>query len=119
MLVAAGIGWWLLPAWGLTGMALAVTAGLCTGAVLPVIQMWVEEGLNPFAAPSGRTIVVTSGIAAVGAALAHGANAMPDAAALSAGLALMLGATWAACRFALPPGDREALGKTGRALRLI
>lgn len=118
MVVAAAVGWLLLPAWGLTGMAIAVTAGLCTGAILPVFQMAWDEGLTPFAAPFARTMAVTLGIALAGAALAYLANALPDAAALVAGLALMLGATWAACRFALSHDDRQALGKTGRALRL-
>ena len=119
MVVAAAVGWLLLPDWGLTGMAIAVTAGLCTGAILPVFQMGWDEGLTPFAAPFARTMAVTLGIALAGAALAYLANALPDAAALAAGLALMLGATWAACRFALSRDDRLALGKTGRALRLV
>jgi O-antigen/teichoic acid export membrane protein len=119
MIVAAIVGWWLLPAWGLTGMAIAVTAGLCVGATLPVIQMWYDEGLTPFAPPFARMILVTLGVALAGAVLAYLANALPDALALAAGLILMLGATWAACRFALPHADRLALGKTGRALRLV
>ena len=119
MVVAGGVGWYLLPDWGLTGMAIAVTAGLCVGAILPVIQMAYGEGLNPFTAPYGRTILVALAIAVTGAALAHAANALPDAAALASGLALMLGAAWAACRLALPLSDRQALGKTARALRLV
>lgn len=119
MVVAAGIGWLLLPDWGLTGMAIAVTAGLSTGAILPIFQMWFDERLTPFAAPFTRTIAVTLGIAVTGALAAHLANRLPDAAALAAGFALMLGATWAACRFALSHDDRLALGKTGRALRLV
>lgn len=119
MVVAGGVGWYLLPDWGLTGMAIAVTAGLCVGAILPVIQMGYGEGLNPFTAPYGRTILVALAIAVTGAALAHAANALPDAAALASGLALMLGATWAACRLALPHSDRQALGKAARVLRLV
>lgn len=118
MLVAALVGWWLLPEAGLTGMAIAVTSGLCVGAVLPVFQMWYDEGLTPFAAPFARTSAVTMLIASGGAALAHIANALPDAAALAAGMMLMLAASWLACRFALPHSDRLALGKTGKALRL-
>lgn len=118
MLVALAVGWLLLPDWGLTGMALAVTSGLCVGAILPVVQMWYDEGLSPFAWPFMRTMALTLAIALTGAVLAHFANGLPDAIALACGLVLMLGATWSACRFALPHGDRLALGKTGRALRL-
>lgn len=117
--VAALVGWALLPDWGLTGMALAVTSGLCVGAILPVIQMWYDEGLSPFGPPFARTMTVTLGVAASGAVLAHFANRLPDAAALTSGLVLMLAAIWAACRFGLPHQDRLALGKTGRALRLV
>jgi len=119
MAVAAVVGWFLLPAGGLTGMAIAVTCGLCVGAILPVIQMAYDEGLTPFAAPFARTMAVTLGIALAGATLAHLANALPDAAALVTGALLMLATTWTACRFALPRADRVALGKTGRALRLV
>jgi O-antigen/teichoic acid export membrane protein len=119
MVVAAAVGWWLLPEWGLTGMAIAVTSGLCIGALLPVIQLWRDEGLSPFTQHFGRTFGVTVVVATVGATLAWLANLLPDAAALVATLVLMLGAIWTACRFALPHQDRLALGKTGRALRLV
>jgi O-antigen/teichoic acid export membrane protein len=118
MVVAAIAGRLLLPEWGLTGMALAVTAGLCTGAVLPMVQMAHDEGLTPFAPPFARTTLIAALVAAVGAVLAHFATALPDALAIASALVLMLGATWTACRFGLPAGDRAAMGKTGRALRL-
>jgi O-antigen/teichoic acid export membrane protein len=119
MLVAAAAGWMLLPDWGLTGMALAVTAGLCIGAILPVIQMWYDEGLSPFGPPFARTMAITLIISAIGAALAHFANLLPAAAALTAGLLLLLASSWCSIRLALPLADRIALGKTGRALRLV
>lgn len=119
MIVAVIVGWFLLPEWGLTGMAIAVTAGLCTGAVLPVIQMWYDEGLTPFSDHSGRTLAITIGVAVVGAALAWLSNFLPDLISVPLTIALMLGSTWVACRFALPYEDRQALGKLGRALRLV
>lgn len=119
MIVAAIAGWYLLPEWGLTGMAIAVTAGLCTGAILPVIQMWFDEGLTPFGASFARTFTVALLVAVAGAAIAHFANLLPDEIALPIVLGLVLGTTWAACRFALPRGDRQALGKLGRTLRLV
>lgn len=119
MVVAVLAGWLLLPEWGLTGMALAVTAGLCVGAILPVFQMWFDEGLSPFSDHFARTFVVALSIALVGAGFAYAANLLPDVIAVPVAIMLMLAATWAACRYALPLADREALGKTGRALRLV
>jgi O-antigen/teichoic acid export membrane protein len=119
MVVAAAVGWWLLPEWELTGMAIAVTSGLATGAILPVIQLWRDEGLSPFSLHFGRTFWITLMVAGAGAGLAWLTNMLPDALALALVIGLMLGAIWLACRFALPHEDRLALGKTGRALRLV
>lgn len=119
MIAAAIVGYALLPEWGLTGMAIAVTTGLCIGAILPVVQMWFDEGLTPFTGPFLRTISVTVLVALAGAVVAHLANLLPDEIALPLVLAIMLAATWFACRFALPLEDRCALGKLGRTLRLV
>lgn len=119
MVVAVIVGWLLLPEWGLTGMAIAVTAGLCTGAILPVFQMWWDERLSPLSDHFGRTIAVTIAVALAGAALAWLANLLPDELAIPVILLLMLGSTWLACRFALTREDRLALGKLGRTLKLV
>ncbi|MGX7926149.1 lipopolysaccharide biosynthesis protein [Tsuneonella sp. HG094] len=119
MVVAVIVGRLLLPEWGLTGMAIAVTSGLCTGAVLPVFQMWFDEGLTPLNDHFGRTFVVTVTVSTVFAAIAFASNLLPDLVSVPLTLVLMLAATWTACRFALPLHDREALGKTGRALKLV
>lgn len=119
MVVAVVVGWLLLPEWGLTGMAIAVTSGLCTGALLPVVQMWFDEGLTPFSDHSARTFAVTLAVGAAGATLAWLANLLPDLISVPLTIVLMLGATWVACRFALPLQDRIALGKLGRVLRLV
>ncbi|MFA9201289.1 MAG: lipopolysaccharide biosynthesis protein [Cypionkella sp.] len=119
MVVAVVVGLALLPEWGLTGMAVAVTAGLCTGAILPVFQMWWDEGLSPFSDHFGRTVAVTLAVAVAGAGLAWLANLLPDELAIPTILVLMLGSTWLACRYGLPREDRLALGKTGRALKLV
>jgi O-antigen/teichoic acid export membrane protein len=119
MVVAVIVGWLLLPEWGLTGMAIAVTAGLCTGAILPVFQMWFDEGLTPFSDHFARTFSVTVVISAGFATLAFLSNLMPDVVSVPLALVLMLAATWTACRYALPQAHREALGKLGRTLRLV
>lgn len=118
MVVAASVGTLILPEWGLTGMAIAVTAGLCTGAILPVIQMWHDEGLSPFGEGFTRTFTVTLVVSFGFATIAFLSNLLPDLVSVPLTVVLMLAATWTACRFALPLEDRQALGKTGRALRL-
>ncbi len=119
MIVAVLVGWLLLPEWGLTGMAIAVTAGLVTGAVLPVIQMWFDEGLKPFTDHSTRTIAISLAVATGGATLGWIGNLLPDLLSVPLTIVLMLGSTWVACRFALPREDLLALGKLGRVLRLV
>ncbi|WP_188644246.1 hypothetical protein [Tsuneonella deserti] len=81
--------------------------------------MWYDEGLSPLSDHSIRTFGVTIAVAAVAGALAYACNLLPDAVALGVVILLMLGATWTACRFALPHSDRLALGKMGRTLRLV
>ncbi len=117
--VAIATGWLLLPAGGLTGMAVAVTAGLVTGAMLPVLQLWAEDGLHPFAAPFARMFGISLIIGVIFAGATRLTMGWPVAIALPLSLVLLLLATWLACRFALPLGDRAALGKTGRALKLV
>jgi O-antigen/teichoic acid export membrane protein len=119
MLVAVAVGWMLLPEWGLTGMAISVTAGLCTGAILPVFQMWFDEGLNPFSRRFGKTLAIALLVAGGGATLGWLSNLLPDELAVPLIVALMLASTWVACRYALPREDRLALGKLGRALKLV
>lgn len=118
MVVAVLVGRLLLPDWGLTGMAIAVTAGLCTGAVLPVIQMWFDERLSPFGDHFARTFGITMAVSMGFATVAFLSNLLPDLVSVPLTAVLMLAATWTACRYALPLEDRQALGKTGRALRL-
>ncbi|MGX7952652.1 lipopolysaccharide biosynthesis protein [Tsuneonella sp. HG249] len=118
MVVAVIVGWLLLPEWGLTGMAIAVTSGLCVGAILPVFQMWFDERLTPFSDHFSKTFAITLCVAVIAATLSWFANLLPDELAIPSIVILTLGATWTACRFALPLEDRLALGKTGRVLRL-
>jgi hypothetical protein len=62
-----------------------------------------------------RACLVTLG----GLGLTMATHWLPLAAQLPLLVPILLGSLWCGCRYALPREDREALGKTGRALRLI
>lgn len=115
---AIGIGWALMPAWGLTGMAIAVAVGFIIAAALPMAQLYWHDGLNPFAAPFGTVLRRSILFGAAALALTLLSRAMPGWSQLPAAAMLLLASLWLSCRFGLPHDDRLALGRTGRALRL-
>ncbi len=117
--VALALGFTLLPMAGLTGMALAVTAGLFATTAVPVWQLHRQDGLHPFAAPFGRTALRASLVAIGGSACAFGTNFLPLWAGLPVLLLILCAGLWGSCRVALPRHDRESLGSVGRRLRLI
>lgn len=117
--VACVAGSLLVPAYGLTGMAASVGLGLMVMAVVPMVQLHIHDGIQPFdhgfPLVLGRVLVV----ALAGLALALLASRLPDALAIVLILLLALGTIWSSMRFALPEADRASLGKTARRLRLI
>lgn len=117
--IAAIAGWWLVPAYGLTGMAIAVTLGLAAGALIPVVQLKAQHSIHPFGHGFPQMLAISTLCSAVGAGLAWLAQGLPDYVALPIALVLLLAATWSSIRYALPLEDRQALGKTGRALKLV
>ena len=116
--VAVALALLLMPRGGLTGMAIATAAGFVTAAVLPVVQLWAFEGLHPFRPPFLRVLAVAALISAGGLAVAEAIGFLPFWIELPLLLATMIVALWLSARFALPLGDRQALGKSGRVLRL-
>lgn len=113
------IAFLLMPAWGLTGMAISVAAGFVIAALIPVVQLWVHDGLHPFSKPFGRVFARAFLIGAATLGLALTEHGLPEWIKLPGALVLMLAAMWLSCRYALPLEDRQSLGKTGRALRLV
>jgi|CXWL01.1.fsa_nt_gi O-antigen/teichoic acid export membrane protein len=117
--VAFLIGLMLMPGWGLTGMAIAVAVGFVIAAALPMAQLYWHDGLNPFFAPFGRVLALTTLFGVGGLALTLASHGLPEWLQLPVAVGLMLGSLWLSCRFALPHDDRLSMGKTGRALRLV
>ena len=117
--LATAIVFGLMPEWGLTGMALAVGAGVATAAIVPLYQLHILDQLHPFASPflqvMGKALVIS--LAAVGVAFAvlH----LPTLMQLPVLLAVQFAALWLSARFALPFEDRNTLGKVARKLKLV
>lgn len=117
--VAGALAWLLVPGAPLEGMALAVGAGLIVTAVVPLIQLWRDDGIQPFDASYPGALAATLMIAGGAAVLVLLASALPDALALPFTMIAALAAIWGSCRFALSHEDRSALGSVGRRLRLV
>ena len=113
------IGFALMPGWGLTGMTIAVASGFIVAAALPMAQLYWHDRLHPFFAPFGTVLTRSLLFGAGGLALTLISHGLPEWIHLPIAVALMLGALWLSCRFALPHDDRLSMGKTGRALRLV
>ena len=116
--VAFAIGLMLMPSWGLTGMSIAVAVGFIIAAALPMAQLYWHDGLNPFSAPFGKVLALTTVFGMGGLGLTLASHGLPEWLQLPIAVGLMLGSLWLSCRFALPHDDRLSMGKTGRALRL-
>lgn len=121
----AGIGlsalviWLVMPAGGLTGMTAAVALGVAAAAAVPMWQLMQYDDLHPFAAPFGRVASKSVLVAAVGLVVALAINLLPTALQLPLLVPLLAATLWMSARYALSFEDRKALGKTGRALKLV
>lgn len=115
----AGIGLWLVPDMGATGMAVAVSVGTVAIAWAATLELRLSDGLAAFNAPALRALAAA--LLAVGALFGLGAAASGLAAPWRA-LLLFVGfwpLLWLVLRHGLPADDRSALGGTGRRLRLV
>lgn len=109
----------LMPGWGLTGMALAVGAGIAISALIPLWQLHIIDRLHPFAPPFARVMLRSLLIAVITVLVAASAMRLPLLMQLPAVIMIQLAALWASARIALPYDDRKTLGKTARRLKLV
>ena len=117
--VASAILFAVMPAWGVTGMALAVGAGVAVSALVPLWQLHLLERLHPFASPFASVMVRSLLIAVVTAGVAFLSLQLPKLAQLPAVILIQLAALWVSARISLPHEDRKTLGKAARKLRLV
>ncbi len=131
--VAAALLIYALPI-TLLNVTIGVSIGLVIAALIPVAQLMVYERLHPFSAELVQ-VGAKAGVITLGALMAAtlvnqgmlellATVKIVPLPALYVGVTFMilitlLAALWCSCRMALPLADREALGKTGRALKLV
>lgn len=118
VLLAALLAVVLLPEAGLTGMALAVALGLIATSSIPLWQLNVQDGIHPCEAPFASVAAKALFVSAIGFISGTACNLLPPAWVITPLALILLVTLWTCCRIALPRQDREALGNTGRKLRL-
>ncbi len=118
LIVAVGMGVWLVPANPLVGMVQTVATALVITALVPVVQLRL---LNLAALPLSsywRGLKTGIGLGAMGFfASAALAEVVPWQAGIAAMVVFALPLMWLGLR-SLPLADRQALGSVGRRLRL-
>lgn len=117
--IACIAGWMLVGFDALGGVSAAVAIGLVSAALIPMIQLWRFDHIQPFDAGFLRLLGISLLGGAGGMALALLSGALPNWIALPLLPLLAGGAIWASARLALSAEDRHSLGKTGRRMRLV
>ena len=117
--VATAIVLAVMPEWGVTGMALAVGAGVAISALVPLWQLHILDRLHPFASPFVSVMIKSLLISAGALIAAHLTLQLPTLFELPAVIIVQLAALWFSARYALPFEDRKTLGKTARKLKLV
>lgn len=117
--IAVAIGWVLVPDEQLLGMAIAVSAGTVVAAAIPVVQLSMHEGLNPFTSPFQRSFIVGSLIGLPLIGMTEISIHAPTPVAFGLTIAATSVGLWLSLRFGLDAGDKAALGKVTRKLRLM
>ncbi len=117
--VATAIVLAVMPEWGVTGMALAVGAGVAISALVPLWQLHILDRLHPFAAPFVGVMIKSLLISAGAAGASFATLQLPMLMQLPAVIIVQLAALWLSARYALPFEDRKTLGKAARKLKLV
>ena len=112
------IGLYLVPDYGATGMALAVSVAVVITAWVAVIELRLSDRLSPFGSGFWRAALAGTAIVFllwVGGEVLASAGASARALGL---FALFWPLLWLGLKLGLEPHDKLALGKAGLALRL-
>ncbi|TMJ19960.1 MAG: lipopolysaccharide biosynthesis protein [Alphaproteobacteria bacterium] len=111
----AAIAFWLVPATGPLGMAVAIGAATIVSTYAATVELQLSDGLNPF----DYKLVQGLGLALAGCALMWGAEqALHGPARFAACTILWAATSWLTLRYGLTREDRLALGGLSRSLRL-
>ena len=111
-----GLTWWLTPAYGGLGMAIAVAVAVVSSTYAATIELQIADKLSPF----DRKLFQGLAIALLGLAVMALGEWLLDGPARFALECLLWAATsWLTLRYGLTRLDREALGGLSRKLRLV
>lgn len=116
---SAALGMILLPQGGMDGMAIAVSAGIGVSVLTPMVQLWFHDRLHPFAPPFARAAAVAAIVGTAIFVISELLAPLHHLIRIGLGAILLLGGIWLSARFGLSSADKDALGKTGRRLRLL
>lgn len=116
---ALALGALLLPQGGMDGMAVAVSAGIAISVVTPMIQLWVNKRIHPFAPPFARAAAMAAAVGVGIFLISQLLLPLHHLIRIGIGAALLMGGIWLSGRFGLSHDDKLALGKTARRLRLL
>ncbi len=117
--IAVAITLAMMPQGGVAAMSIAVASGFLVASLVPIIQLWREDGLLPFDPPFLSGFGIALAVAATAAFAIKLVAGAPAFVAWPATIITLVGSVWLSCRFALAAPDRAALGGVGRKVRLI
>jgi O-antigen/teichoic acid export membrane protein len=111
----AALAFWLVPAMGPLGMAVAIGAATIVSTYAATVELQLSDGLNPF----DYKLVQGLGLALAGCAFMWLAEqALHGPARFAACTILWAATSWMTLRYGLTREDRLALGGLSRRLRL-
>jgi O-antigen/teichoic acid export membrane protein len=116
--IAILTGAFAIPIWGVTGVAVAVAAGLSSSAIITIYQVDQDEKMHPFAAPFLTTFIRALGVSLLVVGVATVMMMAPRFVRLVLLIPVLLGGIWMSLKWALPDQDKGAFGKLKHKLRL-
>ncbi|MGZ8998139.1 MAG: lipopolysaccharide biosynthesis protein, partial [Allosphingosinicella sp.] len=110
------LAFWLVPAQGPFGMAIAVAVAIVVSSYAAAVELRISDGLWPF----DRKLFQGLAVAFVGIAAMAGVEYMSGGPVrFAANMLLWAGTSWFTLRYGLTREDRLALGGLSRRLRLV
>jgi O-antigen/teichoic acid export membrane protein len=115
-LLWAALAFWLTPAMGAMGMAIAVSVAIVASTWAAAVELEISDRLSPFDRKLFQGMAIA--LAGVGA-MALAAAQLGGPLRFAANMTLWTATSWLALRYGLTREDRLALGGLSRKLRLV
>ncbi len=111
-----GLNWLWIPAWGMTGAALASSLALATWSTGRAFLVWRLFGVTPMSMANTATLLIL-GAASIAAWCGGETATVPIRIAMTA--SLVITGTWATWKMTADDADRDLLRKVVRGLRQV